>query len=124
MSTADASSLMIGKCGANAMEMWIPIIVAALGSAGLFGFIQYLINRHDKKKDDILGLKASVKELQLGVMRTQLLLLIADYPEDKSEILRLAEIYFKEYNGNFYLSSIFTTWLKQYKVDVPQWFNN
>lgn len=106
------------------MEMWIPIIVAALGSAGLFGFIQYLINRHDKKKDDISGLKSSVKELQLGVMRTQLLLLIADYPEDKSEILRLAEIYFKEYNGNFYLSSIFTTWLKQYKVDVPQWFNN
>ena len=78
------------------MEMWIPVIVACLGSAGLFGFIQYLINRHDKKRDDIEGLKSQVRELQLGVMRTQLLLLIADYPEDKSEILRLAEIYFKK----------------------------
>jgi hypothetical protein len=106
------------------MEKWIPIIVAALGSAGLFGFIQYLITRRDKKKDDIAGLKGQVKELQLGVMRTQLLLLIADYPEDKSEILRLAEIYFKKLNGNFYLSSIFTTWLRQYNVDVPQWFKD
>lgn len=106
------------------METIVPIVCAVLGSGALFGFIQFLIARHDNKKGAIASLSRRVEELQVDSLRTQLLLLIADYSGDRSEILRLAEKYFKDYHGNFYLSSIFTTWLKENKMDIPQWFKD
>lgn len=38
------------------MSTWIPVIVAILGSNGLFVFIQFLINRHDATVDLLRGL--------------------------------------------------------------------
>lgn len=106
------------------MDNWTPVIVAALSSTALFGFIQFLIARHDKKKGTLAKLEAGMTEARKDSLRTQLLLLIADYPEDKSEIMRLAEHYFKDLKGNFYLSSIFTEWLKKYNITVPGWFQD
>ena len=101
---------------------WITLGVAVLTNAGVIGFVQFMINRHDKKKGTLAKLEAGQLEARKDSVRTQLLLLIADYPEDKSEIMRLAELYFKDLKGNFYLSSIFSEWLKKYSITVPGWF--
>ena len=104
------------------METIVPIVVAVLSSGALFGFIQFLIARHDNKKGAIAGLTSGMEELKKDACRTQLLLLISDYPKDKAEILRLAEKYFKEMDGNYYMSSIFAEWLREQGIAIPGWF--
>ena len=112
-------------------EIILAIILACIGSSGLMTFIQFLISRRDKKaekKDDVLKELKEIKELcnihEKDICRSQLLLLIADYPEDKKEIMKLAEHYFEDLNANWYMSSIFNTWLEQNKITQPDWFKN
>lgn len=45
----------------------IQIIIAVITSTGLFTFIQFLIIRHDKKKNNICGLQASVQKLEKAI---------------------------------------------------------
>ena len=42
----------------------IQMIIAVITSTGLFTFIQFLITRHDKKKNNICDLQASVQKLE------------------------------------------------------------
>lgn len=106
------------------------IILAAVGSAGLFNLIQFLITRKDKKKDaladirsDIAELKVALRTIEKDLCRTQMLLLMADYPDQKSEMMELAQHYFVDLNGDFYMSSLFSKWLKANNMDVPIWFD-
>lgn len=92
------------------------ILIAVLGCGNLFLFIEFLINRHDKHTDnEILTIKRD------GI-RTQLLLLILMMPNETTEILRVAECYFKDLEGNWYMTSIFNKWLKAHDVAEPEWF--
>lgn len=105
------------------------ILIAVLGGGNLILFIKFLIERHDKKqekeeenkKDDI---KKTLIELEKNGLRTQLLLLILIKPEEQTEILRIAEHYFKTLKGNWYMTSIFNNWLKAENVANPEWFVN
>ena len=54
--------------------------------------------------------------------RTQLLLLILMKPEEKKEILTLAEHYFVDLKGNWYMTDVFNSWLEQEKHGKPEWF--
>ena len=45
-------------------ELIISVIVAVLGSSGLFAFIQFLVTRKDKKDDKISGLQKAVEDLK------------------------------------------------------------
>ena len=104
------------------------VLIAVLGGGNLILFIKFLIERHDKKvekeedekKDDI---KNTLNKLEKDGLRTQLLLLILIKPEEKTEILRLAEHYFKVLHGNWYMTSIFNNWLKAENVANPEWFD-
>lgn len=97
------------------------IVVAAVSSAALFNFIQYLIARKDKKKDALGGIEKGVKELKEELYRTQMLLLMADYPDQIAELMECAEKYFVELNGDFYMSSLFRKWLKANNIPEPIW---
>lgn len=105
------------------------ILIAVLGGGNLILFIKFLIERYDKKvekaeddkKDDI---KKSLAKLEKDGLRTQLLLLILIKPGEKTEILRIAEHYFKVLKGNWYMTSIFNNWLKAENVASPEWFGN
>lgn len=112
-------------------EIILAIILACIGSSGLTSLIQFLISRKDKKeenKDSVLKELKEIKTLcnthEKDICRSQLLLLIADYPEDKTEIMKLAEHYFEDLNANWYMSSIFNTWLEQNKITKPDWFKD
>lgn len=107
------------------------IILAALGSTGLFAFVQFIITRHDdkEKKKSVCeckfeSLDKQFDKLERDLCRTQLLLMMKYFSDNVQEILILAEHYFVDLNCNWYMTSIFSDWLKKNKLSIPTWFKN
>lgn len=104
------------------------ILLGILGGGNLILFIKFLIERHDRKKEraedqDAEGLKKRLTVLERDGLRTQLLLLILLKPTEQTEILRIAEHYFKNLKGNWYMTSIFNKWIEDSGVAEPDWFD-
>lgn len=103
------------------MDITTTIVVSVLTSNGLFALIQFLLSRHDSKKN----VKGKLAVLEKDGLRTQLLLLILLRPDEHTEILRIAEHYFKVLQGNWYMTSIFNKWLEENLDGVkPEWFDS
>jgi len=107
------------------------IILAVLGSTGLFTFIQFLITHHDKKKGVLAEIRKDIKELKqfnkderLDLLRIQLMTLTHIHPENVMEIMEVAEEYFMKHNGNWYMSSLFKEYLEKQGMDVPLWMKD
>jgi hypothetical protein len=100
--------------------MTMTIVLAVLASNALFAFVQFMITRHDTKKN----IKGKLTLLEKDVLRTQLLLLILMKPEEQQEILTIAEHYFADLHGNWYMTSIFNKWLEQNVIAEPDWFDS
>lgn len=94
------------------------IILAVLGSTALSSLIQFLIKRWDDKHN----VKDKLITLEKDVLRTQMLLLILMKPEEDKEILTIGEHYFDVLDGNWYMTSIFNTWLEETGIAKPEWF--
>lgn len=112
------------------METAITVICTMLGSAGLFTLIQFLIARHDKKHDRFKDVEARLERLEQRAIRgekdscrTQLLFLMSHYPTDTSEIMKIAEHYFKDLKANWYLTSLFRKYLDEHNIPHPVWFD-
>ena len=69
----------------------------------------------DKKLDNI---SEKLDNIELDSTRTQLLTLLKNYPDNKSEILKVAYHYFKELDGDWYMSELFDEWSKERNIDV------
>ena len=69
----------------------------------------------DKKLDNISG---QLENIEQNSTRTQLLTLMSNYPDNESEILKVAYHYFKELDGDWYMSEIFDEWAKERNIDV------
>ena len=100
----------------------VPILIAVLSSSALTSFIQFLISRKDKQKDDLEGIKEQLIKLEKDTCRTQLLILMSDYPDRQDEIMRLSKHYFRDLKGNWYLTTMFSKWLSDNKIEKPSWF--
>lgn len=87
------------------------------GAAGFWSFITNLVNRHDKRLEDRMN------RLERDGLRTQMLVLIIQRPEEKQEILTIAERYFKDLKGDWYMTSIFNKWIIDSDIAEPEWFN-
>lgn len=116
------------------------LILVLIANNALWAFAQFLISRHDRKADEKNGLTAALQDIntkledfakeikgklkkqEKDAVRTQLLVLILLKPEEEQEILTLGEHYFKNLKGNWYMTSIFKNWIKEYKVANPDWF--
>ena len=99
------------------------ILIAVLGGGNLILFIKYLIERHDKKEENEVEIvKNELTILKKDGIRTQLLLLILLKPEEQTEILRVAEHYFKVLRGDWYMTSVFDKYLEERNVGKPEWF--
>lgn len=100
----------------NALTVLITAIITALSQ------------RKTKLKEieDKLGnIEQNQKTAEKDALRTQLLLMIADYPEEKTEILKLAQHYFKDLDGNWTATAIFNRWILEHCDGVnPEWFND
>lgn len=100
------------------MSIVTTIVISILASNGLFALLQFLITRHDTKKN----VKGKLVLLEKDGLRTQLLLLLLLMPEEKKEILTISEHYFKVLNGDWYMTSLFDKWLTKNDVARPEWF--
>lgn len=124
--------------------MWASILdrgITILLTGSVLAFIEFLINRHDDKKDKKDGVQASLNTIKaelVGIkedmdrrfrrsekdgLRTQLLVMILVKPDEKKEILTVAEHYFKDLKGNWYMTSIFNKWLIESNLGQPEWFD-
>lgn len=103
------------------------ILTFILGCGNLLLFIEYLIDRHDKKAEkeedkEKETFRSTLKKLEKDGLRTQLLLLILLKPQEEQEILTIAEHYFVDLRANWYMSSIFKTWCDDHNLQ-PAWFD-
>jgi hypothetical protein len=112
------------------------IIVAILGSGALSALISGIFNlinnskaRRREVSDQLAIMNNRLDKIEKNQavsekdeLRTQLLMMLADYPDEIAEIMKLAEHYFADLEGNWYLSSLFERWLEQKNVVTPKWF--
>ena len=98
-------------------------ITTILGSAGLFSMVQFFVMRHDRKKEDLVGIKKEINKLRKAqidtntrVTRMELLSLFRDDPNNVDAILQVAEYYFIELDGNAYAHAVFEKWAKEHGV--------
>ena len=96
----------------------LQIIIAVVGSTALATLVQFFVTRHDNK----MNLTKRLDRLERDGLRTQLLLLVLLKPGENQEILTLAEHYFKDLKGNWYMTSIFNTWVEENGIAEPEWF--
>lgn len=106
-----------------------PIIVAILGSgalsaliSGVFGLIQARKNRQKEIEEEIHAMRKQLDLYEKDNLRTQLLLLIKDFPDETTDILRMAQHYFNDLGGNWVLTDIFATWARERGIAIPAWF--
>ena len=95
------------------------ILIAVLGGGNLLLFVKFLIERYDETK----GIGKTLAKLEKDGLRTQLLLLILMRPEEVTEILTLAQHYFVDLKGNWYMTSMFAKWCDEHGLE-PEWFDN
>lgn len=101
---------------------------AILGSAGLFGLIQFLITRHDKKNDRLEVIEKKIdriaietKRNELATTRLQLMWLIKTQPTNKDAILNTAQRYFIDLNGDGEAWAVFHKWADTRKLNTA-WY--
>ena len=109
-------------------------IVSLLTASSALNFVQFLITRSDNNKKEkhttdsnqnnkILELEGLIKYVMQGNLRIQLLVLIKLCEERSEEIIKVAKKYFVDFNGDWYMTSIFKSYLDDNKLVYPKWFD-
>ena len=109
-------------------------IVSLLTASSVLNFVQFLITRSDNNKKEkhttdsnqnnkILELEGLIKYVMQGNLRIQLLVLIKLCEERSEEIIKVAKKYFVDFNGDWYMTSIFKSYLDENKLVYPKWFD-
>ena len=99
-----------------------PTVVAVIVS-GIFGIVTKWIDRKWSKGDKLSMIEKKLIKNEADSVRLQMLVLLADYPDDVNEILKVAQHYFVDVKGNWYMTSLFNRWLSDRKIAQPEWFN-
>lgn len=71
----------------------------------------------NQKLDTIIE---KVDKAELDATRSQLLALMSDYPDNESEILKVADYYFNRLGGDWYMTDLFTKWADSRGIDVTK----
>ena len=107
------------------------IVYAILGSgalsaliAGIFNLIVNRKGRLEEIENSLKTIDRRMKTAEKDSLRTQLLLLLSDYPEEANEIMTLAQHYFVDLKGDWYMTSMFNRWLVVHDIAKPEWFNS
>lgn len=106
-------------------EVAIQILAIICGSIGIWGFIEFLIKRkdeHDEKNKILREILDKLQKQEKDNCRTQMLLLMSDYPDDVRELMTIAQHYFVDLHGNWYTTSLFKSHLAKHGIETPVWF--
>lgn len=114
-------------------DLIVALVVGVLGvllGGGATGLVIFLIQRKDNKENqfkEILkrldAIEGIQHEQQLSELRTELSIHLLHHKKDKITIMRIAEKYFKELKGDFYMTSKFCEWLRKMHLPKPDWFD-
>lgn len=113
------------------------IIIAILSSGALSALITGLFSVLQTRKSRKSGLEAKVDKIaqeqeqiikaqgrhERDILRVELKLMIASFPDKESDILRIGEHYFEE-GGNWVMWAVFKQWLDDRKLPAPVWFKD
>lgn len=91
------------------------VILGSSALAALISGIFGLLQGHRSK------IRKQLEMLERDGLRTQLLVMISLYPDETTDILRLAQHYFVTLNGNWVLSDIFFRWARENEIQLPPW---
>ena len=94
----------------------VSIIGAAAVGVGTWCVTQ--MNAGTNQKLDTIIEK--VDKAELDATRSQLLALMSDYPDNESEILKVADYYFNGLDGDWYMTDLFTRWADSRGIDVTK----
>ena len=94
----------------------VSIIGAAAVGVGTWCVTQ--MNAGTNQKLDTIIEK--VDKAELDATRSQLLALMSDYPDNESEILKVADYYFNGLDGDWYMTDLFTRWADSRGIDVSK----
>ena len=110
------------------MDLGVAVLTSILGSAGLFGLVQFLISRHDGREQALAQIKKHLTIIEhkcdrneLATTRLQLFFLIKTQPSNEDAIEATAQRYFVELNGNAEAWAAFHKWATIHKVDTS-WY--
>ena len=98
------------------------ILALLIGNTAFISFIQFMIVRHDNRKGQYAKILKQLDKTERDSIRTQMLLLMSDYPEERAELFRLAEYYFTQLHGNWYMTTLFRKYLRDNGIEPPLWF--
>lgn len=90
------------------------IIGAAAVGVGTWAISQ--INSGTNEKLDTISSK--IDGIEMNSTRNQLLTLMSNYPNNESEILKVADYYFNDLNGDWYMTELFSKWGTARGIDV------
>lgn len=97
----------------------VGVIGAALVAVGTWCTTQ--INASTNAKLDAIS--TQVTELKLDTTRNQLLTLMKSYPDNEEEIMKVAKFYFKDLDGDWYMTSLFIKWGEEKDIDISEIVN-
>lgn len=92
----------------------VGVVGAALVAIGTWCTTQ--INANTNARLDAIS--SQMTELRLDTTRSQLLTLMKSYPDNEEEIMKVAKYYFRELNGDWYMTSLFTKWAGERGINV------
>lgn len=114
----------VKKITAKKIAEWIQTTAGVVTSIGVIftavvGVGSWCISQVLKDTNGRLdGMSGQLDQLQVESTRTQLITLMSSYPDNKSEILKVADKYFNEYNGDWYVTELFEQWAEEHDVDA------
>ena len=91
--------------------------LAVIGTAVMAGcsWISSKITESTNEKLD--NISSQIDSIELGGTRTQLLTLMSSYPDNESEILKVADYYFNDLGGDWYMTELFSKWAHSGGID-------
>ena len=104
--------------------MALDILSCILGGGSLVTLIIFLIQRNDTKNNELQRLSKQMDKLEKDIVRTQLMILMENYtPGQESEIMAVAEHYFADLDGNWYMTTLFNKFVEENKIAEPEWLS-
>lgn len=104
----------------EALKTALPYILGA----GVLGFVQFLISRGDGRRKERASVEKAVERLEKDSLRTQMLVLMSDYPDAVEALMTVSQRYFEELHGDWYMTAVFRRYIAEHSIECPVWLRD
>lgn len=112
--------------------------LSALGASGILVFVQFLINRHDKKveleqsknsedtkqTEMLKRIDDRTKQFAVDIQSLKLDALICNHPDNLSDIMIAAHEYFVVRHGDSWMKKVFEDYLDTHQIPHPEYLKD